>query len=136
MRKIDIEALMELRVLGLDETAKQLFPDNLHPVPALKRVMNGKALLDSDQICMLSAMTGIPINDLFLGGWSSSINKSIVTFKLANYTAVTNRTTWVTSIYHNDRMFYQEVIMSGHIPVSQFLNRLDKIIEDYESDEF
>ena len=47
---INLKELVEQRGLRLQEMAEILFPDNRFPRAALKRVLNGKTLLNSSHV--------------------------------------------------------------------------------------
>ena len=132
MSNFNLTAIIEQYKLEPKSLAAELFPGNAYPVPALKRVLEGEALLNTDQISKLSFMTGIPIEHLFTGEkWKSVPNKNFNLFVLENgeFKATLDRETWVTKIYHKNSIFHEAVIMDGNaVPMSVYLSELDKLI--------
>lgn len=135
MRTIDVKEIIESRGLDTKEVARQLFPKNKYPDLALNRVIKGKNVLDADQISKLSLMSGLTISELFSGdAWKSGPNKEdCLTFVNSEYYAELDTAKWVTKVFHNETMFHEEVITPGSLPVSEYLNQLDIIINNFKS---
>ena len=136
MTNFNISAIIEQYKLEPKSLAAQLFPENAYPMPALKRVIEGEALLNTDQISKLSHLTGIPIYDLFTGEkWKGVAPKDaeVMTLENGEFKASLNRKTWVTKLYHKNSIFHESVIMDGDsVPMSVYLSELDKIILNHK----
>ena len=136
MTNFNISAIIEQHKLEPKSLAAQLFPENAYPMPALKRVIEGEALLNTDQISKLSFMTGIPIAELFTGEkWKGVASKDaeVMTLENGEFKASLNRKTWVTTLYHKNSIFHESVIMDGDlVPLSVYLSELDKIILNHK----
>lgn len=135
MRTIDVKEIIETRGLDTKEVARQLFPKNKFPDLALNRVIKCKNVLDADQISKLALMSGLTISELFSGEtWKSGPNKEdCLTFVNGEYYAELDTTKWVTRVFHNETLFHEEVITPGALPVREYLNQLDIIINNFKS---
>lgn len=131
MNNFNLTAIIEQYSLDPKELAAELFPENKHPMPALARVINGEALLNTDQISKLSFMTGIPIDKLFTGEkWVSKGSKSgSVILENADYRAEMDTSSWVTKVYHKNSLFHEAVLVDGRsVTLSEYIKELDKLI--------
>lgn len=130
MKKLNLKKIIDNQHLDVDNLAKQLFPTAKHPKRALDRIVSGEALLDSNQISLLSMITDLPIGLLYEGGdWQQKEAVSnLLKFGTEDYTAELDTTTWITKIYHKESLFHESVICSGAIPLSDFLNSLTDLI--------
>ena len=137
MHKFKLSSIVEQHSLDTKTLALELFPENKYPMIALTRVMNGEALLNSEQISKLSFITGIPISVLFDGeGWESVPTKeeNIIIFQNGEYRAELDRSTWVTKLTHKGSIFHEAVILDGtSVPMSKFLSEIDTIILNTKS---
>ena len=127
MRSIDLSKLMKLYNFDKKQIARELFPDTKYPVLALKRILNGEALLDAEQISRLASLTGGSIEDLYTG-WQSRAVAEVNVFIKGEYRAELDTSTWKTKIYHKNSMFHEELLHTKMIPLSQYLDYLDKEI--------
>lgn len=134
MNEFNLKAIMDLYGLTAKDLAAALFPGNKYPSIALTRVINGEAQLSADQVAKLSAMTGVPIENLYSGEkWTGSRSKEgILTFENEDYKAELDQQSWITKIYHKDSLFFDEVIHNGSIPLSEFLNQLEILILNHK----
>ena len=129
MKTIDLKSIIEKQELGVNEIARQLFPNNKYSRLALNRVMAGKAVLDANQISKLSLLTGIPIPFLFSGEeWGSKAVKDEHIFTNGDFKAVLDTKTWTTKVFHLDSLFHESIIHSGAIPISEYLDSINSII--------
>jgi len=107
MKTIDLKAIIEASGLDLDFAASQLFPTNQYATLALNRVMNGKALLKSDQVAILSKMVNIPIGDLYSGkSWTPNSRDGMHEFTNGDYKATLDTNTWITKVFHKEAKIY------------------------------
>ena len=136
MSNFNLTAIIEQYKLEPKSLAAELFPGNAYPVPALKRVLEGEALLNTDQISKLSHLTGIPIYDLFTGEkWKGVASKDaeVMTLENGDFKASLNRKTWVTKLYHKNSIFHESGIMDGDlVRMSVYLSELDKLILNHK----
>lgn len=129
MKTIQIKKIIEDSKCSLSEIAVKLFPANAHPEKALRRVMSSDAVLDANQICVLSSLTGIPINELFEGGeWRGRTQNNLHIFKNGEFEAELNIDTWVTKIYKNGSLYNELVLASKTCTLSEYINKLNQII--------
>ncbi len=128
---IYIDQIIEASPFTHKEVAAHLYPGNNYPDAALKRVSEGAAKLDSSQIAKLSAMTGLPVGLLFTENkWQRMAAGRKQIFKRQAYTAVYHIDTKITTVLSNNSLFFEDVIGSGSMPVSELLNLIDKIIKE------
>lgn len=133
MNRFNLPEIIEKYNLDTKKIAVELFPENKYPMMALSRVINGEALLNTEQISKLSFLTDIPINELFeRGDWKNLPTKAsdnLMMFENGNYRAVLDRDTWITKLYHLNSIFHESVIVDGEsLPLSQYFSELDKLI--------
>jgi len=129
MKTIDVESIIKEANLSKVEVAIQLFPENKFPALALNRVMNQELPLDANQISKLSLLAGIPIASMFSGeSWKAELKGNVHTFTNGEYKAELDTDTWVTKVFHNNSRIHEELIHSKAIPLSEYLNKLDLII--------
>ena len=131
MRKIKLKEIIAERGLDFQEVAEHLFPGNKYPRLALIRVASGKAVLDADQISKLALLAGLPIEELYSGGqWKVKSSKGVHVFTNGDYRAELNTCTLVTKIFHKDSLFHESVLFSDAIPLSKYINHLNRLIDE------
>lgn len=136
MKTIDLSGIISKQKLDPKEVAKQLFPENKYPKLALNRVLAGEAVLDANQISKLALLTGLSMDQLYSeNDWKATSKAGIITFQNGGYKAELNTETWVTKIFQNDSLFHESIITSKTIPVSEYLNELNSIINKNQSNE-
>ena len=133
MKTIDLKKLMEDLNLDPKQIAKELFPKNAYPKLALDRVVKGEAFLDTNQLSRLSLVTGVSIQSLYsYGGWDFiSSPEGVITFSTGEYKAELNIAEGTTKLYHKGSIFHEEIIHSGAIPLSEYLDALNKLISKH-----
>jgi len=65
MKRINLEKIIKDNGLKATDVGRALYPKVLQPYQAIKRVIDGHTLLDTEQIVKLSDLTKIPIAELF-----------------------------------------------------------------------
>lgn len=126
MKKINLEKIIEAKKLDTKEVALELFPNALHPVLALKRILSGEGVLDADQISRFSLFSGIPISELYEGGkWFAKIQGKKHILVSGRYRAELDTDTWTTELYHKDSLFHEFIIHSKSISLCDYIARLD-----------
>lgn len=133
MNNFILSSVIEKHNLDTKKVAAELFPENKYPMIALSRVINGEALLNTEQVSKLSFLTGIPINELFeQGNWKNLPRKASdnsLAFENEDYRAELDRDTWITKIFHKNSIFHEAVIVDANtMPLSQYFTELDNLI--------
>ena len=133
MKTFNLKEIIEKQGLSTKDVAIQLFPSNKYPKLALDRVLAGKAFLDTNQVSKLSMITGIAIDELYIGGeWKATSAKDKLRFTTGEYVAELDTKTWITKVYHNDSLFHDAVIHSGSISLSDYLTELTNLINKHK----
>jgi hypothetical protein len=129
MKTIDVEKIIKTKKLDKKELAQQLFPGNKYASLALNRVIKGDGFLDSNQISLLSELTGIAIGNLYSGNeWDLKNNKGLTVLTSGNFRAELDTKTWVTKVFDNGSLFHESVIHSGTTSLSAYLTQLSEIV--------
>ena len=129
MKTIDLDKIIKKKKLDKKELAQQLFPGHKYASLALNRVIKGDGFLDSNQISLLSELTGIKIGNLYSGNeWDLKNDKGLTVFTSGNFRAELDTNTWVTKVFDNDSLFHESVIHSDSTPLSVYLTQLTKIV--------
>lgn len=116
---------------GLDkkEVARQLFPNNNFPVRALDRAIKGDYALDANQISKLALLANATIGELFSGeSWKSDYDGRLHTFTNGEFMATLDPTTWMTRVFHNKSLFHETIIHSKEVPLGEYFEKLNQII--------
>ena len=136
MKSINLSKIIEDCKLDEEVLASELFPFHKHPQLALERVKKGKGLLNSEQIAKLSQLSNLPIDALFgVDGWKYVNNKGRYIFTCDTFKAELDTTTWVTKVYDADSLFHEEIIHDGTVALSEYIGKLNIIINKYRSNE-
>lgn len=130
MKTIALAEIIKEKDLDIDMLSKQLFPSVKYPRHALTRVMRGEGQLDAEQISKLSAITNIPIEELFtVEGWKTKGSKEgIFEFTLGEYSAIVDLPNSKTVIMHSGSSFHEEIIHDKSISLSKYLKHLTQVI--------
>lgn len=131
---INLDRILANTNLDPDELAIKLFPNNKYPKVALKRVIDGTALLDSEQIIALSNLTNIPIPDLFKDTWKSQSSNGQITFTKNGYKVVLDNNIGITRIFKISETtpFHESVLHTGSVKLNEYLAIVDDIIEKHK----
>jgi hypothetical protein len=134
MRTIDVKKVIDSAGLDFKEVAAQLFPKNKYPDLALNRVIKGVNALDADQISKLALMANVPISDLFSGGeWKAVSKGKTHIFSNGDYKVELDTETWISRIFHKGSLFHESVIHSGSTPLSEYLENIDVLINQFQN---
>ena len=134
MKTIALDKIIEKKKLDKKDLAQRLFPGNKYASLSLNRVIKGDGFLDSNQISLLSELTGIAIGNLYSGNeWDLKNNKGLTVLTSGNFRAELDTKTWVTKVFDNDSLFHESVIHSGTTSLSVYLTQLSEIIELHKS---
>lgn len=130
MEKIDLQQIVNSFKLTSDEISGVLFPDHLHPKPALTRALSGLTVLDANQISRLSLHLGVPISDLFtVKGWKSSIINKKHILTLGEYRAELDTATWTTDLFYRGLKAHEFIIHTSSISLGEYIERINIEIE-------
>lgn len=132
---INLRELVEQRGLRLQEVAEILFPDNRFPRAALNRVLNGKTLLNSEQVSRLAAWLSVSVDDLYRGAWSSEFRGETCILTNGNYRAELSVKTGETKVFHLGSLFHETVLHDPAIPLSKYIELLNTIIKNHQANE-
>lgn len=126
---VNLKSFIEAHDLDPNETARELFPGNAYPVMAMKRILQGHALLDTDQVSRLAAFAGVPVSKVFNNGWSVSTEGTPDTPKYIleteDWRAEIDRTTWMTTLFHKGSPVQTKMISSPTVKLSELVSALD-----------
>lgn len=134
MQEIDVDGIIKGAGLEVTYVAKQLFPTNKLPMPALQRVIDGAGLLDSNQLSKLAVMVGCTESELYtVAGWKAkTIRGPQNVFTKGDYVAELCTSTNLTKIYHKGSMFHESVLHNGGIALSEYIIILNNIINKHQ----
>lgn len=132
---INLRELIEQRGLKTREVAEFLYPDNKFPRVALQRVLDGKALLNSEQVSRLAAWLGISTDGLYKGGWSSEFEGETCILTNGNYRAELSIRTGETKVFHLGALFHEIILHDPAISLSQYVELLNAIIKNHQAHE-
>lgn len=132
---INLRELIEQRGLKTREVAEFLYPDNKFPRVALQRVLDGKALLNSEQVSRLATWLGISTDGLYKGGWSSEFEGETCILTNGNYRAELSIRTGETKVFHLGALFHEIILHDPAISLSQYVELLNAIIKNHQAHE-
>jgi hypothetical protein len=129
MKIIDLDNIIREKKLGKKELAQNLFPGNKHASLALNRVIKGDGFLDSNQISLLSELTGISIGNLYTrDGWKTESKSGLMIFTSNDYRAELDTVKWSTKVFCKGSLFHEEVIHTHSISLSTYLEKLSLVV--------
>lgn len=128
--RIDLSAIIADRDLDRTALAKVLFPSNEHPMPALTRVLQGRARLKEEQIYRLSLFTGLSIDALYKDSlyWKITQHEELVRFSRDNYSAIYSPATGITKIYHLESLIATQTISASNQLLADYFREIHEII--------
>lgn len=133
MKKIDLQKIIESNGLDPKVLASELFPKNKYPIPALTRILEGKAELDSSQISKLASLLGSNIDELYNSGWKAKGKNNILHFSRDNFRAEFDLNSWSTRIFEDDSLFHESIIHQKSISISDYISDLDELITKHKN---
>lgn len=132
MSNIDLEGFIKTHALNKKLVAQELFPTNSYPELALRRILKGEALMDSDQISKLAALAGVTPGEVFQGAeWTldfGSPDGQTIILESNDYRAELDRSTWMTKFFYKGSLFHQQIILSPNVSLARYLRELDLIV--------
>ena len=124
-----------IRHFGLDrmEVARELFPDNKHPLRALARLADGLSELTETQIRRLAEITGAPVGELLESSdWKAVSKDGLYTLTYKGYRAEFNLRTWISRVYDKDKLLREELLTNQAISVKSYIDSINQLISEYE----
>jgi len=133
MQTLNLKRIAETANLKAAYIGAHLFPDNKDQAHAVRRVMRGEMLLNSEQIAKLSELLNVPIGLLFDdASWHMSApagRRNIINFRSYDYFAELNTLTMETTISRNGLIFFEKIIAHDHgIGLKEYLSHLTDLI--------
>lgn len=132
---INLRELIKQRGLRIQAVAEFLFPNNKFPRVSLQRVLDGKALLNSEQVSRLATWLGISVDSLYKGGWSSEFKEETCILTNGNYRAELSIKTGETKVFHLGALFHEIILHDPAISLSQYIDLLNAIIKNHQANE-
>ena len=131
---IDVAKILEKSGLDQKEVAAILFPNNLHAVRSIQRVMHGKAELNADQVKALSRISGIPIEEMYhgTGRWYQRGNlNGQLELRRDDVRVIIDPASWITTIYKNNVEIQDILITPGITSLRDFIKTINEKIDEY-----
>lgn len=132
MSTFNINHILTRYNLDCKQLARELFSNNLHPEVAFKRITDGKAFLDTNQINTLASIVGVHVSDLFIDdNWvmDKQVKGNIIVFFKNNFRVELNLETLISQIFYIDKLVVKETLISEkNIKLSEYLKLLDETI--------
>lgn len=126
----NLSYIIEKNQLDQEKLALELFPNNKFPKLALKRVLDGKSFLDTNQLTILANIVNVSVYDLFNNDvWSKQIKNNKLILRKNTYTVEFDLTTYICNIFAKDKLIASEtIIFEKNIKLSDFLESINKTI--------
>jgi hypothetical protein len=136
MQKVDLGRIMETAKLKTSKVGEALFPDNREPSQAVRRVMRGDALLNSEQLAKLAELIGVPVGMLFdTASWKMSVpagGRNIIQFRSYDYFAELDTKTMTTTVSFNGLVFFEKITHPHGVGIEQYLSDLTDLVIKYK----
>lgn len=127
--QIKVKNLIEILNLDQNKVASALYPTNVNPLVALRRVYKGESLLNEDQIVKLSELTGFSIEQLF-NFENAKVEKVMneIYVKIGPVEATLDITTMHLSVFKDGvGIIHETVIMKTAITVNELIEYINTI---------
>ena len=134
MKTIDITKIIQDHNLNAKELAASLFPLHRFPDMALTRLIQGKGVLDANQISLLSEITGQSINSLFnQSEWVAQSREGIVHFSSGDFRAELDVEKKTSKVFHKDSIFHETILHTTSIPLSEYLKEISASVLKFKN---
>lgn len=132
--EINLRLIIDRCNLDVKKLAAKLYPNNSYPEVALARIISKQALLNSEQLYKLARMAGVKVQELYSDSWGSAkpLEHGLTMGKGA-YTVILSQPSSITSIRHNSVEFFRDILHDGAIPLKDYIDLVDKIINEHEN---
>lgn len=129
MQTIDLQKIIDAKGILIKDLGKALFPKTKYPYLAIRRVMQGKAFLNSAQVMHLSVVTEIPVNFLFnFGKWELALQDKKMKAVSGEITAELNTQTWETQLFKNGEKHLAPFKFAHGVAISTYLEHVTNLI--------
>lgn len=133
MQKIDLKRIAKTANLKSSYLGVHLFPNNKDQAHAVRRVIRGEMLLNSEQVAKLAELLNVPIGLLFEdASWHVSApagRRNIINFRTYDYFAELNTLTMETTLSKNGLVFFEKIITHNRgIGLNEYLAHLTDLI--------
>ena len=130
MQTLDLKRIAETANLKASYLGAHLFPDNKDQAHAVRRVMRGEMLLNSEQVAKLAELLNVPIGLLYDdASWHvSSGQKGVIRFTAYDYYAELNTETMTTTVLRNGAPQFETVTATEGISLLDYLSLLTDLI--------
>lgn len=127
--KFDLNLIMQQYRLQPRDVENALFPHVRYKNMALARVLNGEALLNTDQVQALADLAGVMVQDLFLykNDWRARAEKGTLIFIKNEYEAKLNGA--LLSVYKDNNLAEQRAINTS-VKLEDLINEIETIINN------
>lgn len=127
---VNVKKIIEDSGVDTATVAKALFPENNFPKPALSRVLNGEALLNTVQVEALAKLTHRQVGELFdVDGWvNKGSDGNCLKLTRNGYTATLDFDRWTSVIVTPDGNVLDTLLHSKSIKLSEYVDMLNTII--------
>ena len=134
MKTIDITKIIQDHNLNAKELAASLFPLHRFPHMALTRILQGKGVLDANQISLLSEITGQSINSLFnQSEWVAQSREGIIFFSSGDFRAELDMEKNTSKVFHKDSIFHETILHTTSIPLSEYLKEISESVLKFKN---
>lgn len=126
--EFDINQVIKHYGLSEDEVAEALFPDVRYKNIALKRIQNGEAQVNTQQLQALANLAGVLISDLFtIDNWKGITEDGCLTLIKGEYKTKLNYNGVWLSLYKNNKLIAQEMF-TPKMSIEDFVKHIDNLI--------
>lgn len=128
--RIDLNKIIKEQELVPWILSRQLWPTNAFPMQALKRVTEGTAQLEEEQIAKLAHITGLSIDELFQAApWKiTNSGENLLHFERDNWKASFDLESNAIKVYDKETLYCETLLVSKAIPLNEFLTILDNLV--------
>lgn len=126
-QKFNITEVIECYKLDVNDVAEVLFPNVRYKKLALKRVLDGEATINTEQLQALADLAGVLISDLFhIDEWKGSTEDGCLTFLKGDYKVKLNYNGAWLSLYKNTELLKQEMF-TPNMTLNEFISHITKL---------
>ena len=134
MKTIELQKIIQDHQLDVRDLAKELFPSHQHPSMALTRIIQGKGVLDANQISLLSEITGQSINSLFnQSEWVAQSREGIIFFFFFYFRAELDMYNIISKVFHKYSIFHETILHTTIIPLSEYLKEISASVLKFKN---
>jgi len=136
MQTIDLKRILKTANLKPSFVGAHLFPNSAYPDNAIRRIIRGEMLLNSEQIAKLSDLLNVPIGLLFdEAEWKMGVEaerKNIIHFRAYDYYAELDTSTMKTTVSRSGMLFFETLTHERGVTLTDYLSQLTDLIIKYK----